>query len=135
MKVKNFHEDIEKSLEKLGKHVEKETASYEAETLPEKEVVKRSIQALSRDLPQDREEEKRKEPEGGDSVLPNYLQGEGGEEIAKKEVEDLIDLVFKKGLEAALKKARKESPFIEDAFHDALVDKLLPELKRKGIIK
>ena len=46
-----------------------------------------------------------------------------------------MDMVFEKGLEVALKEAGKQTPFIEDAFHDALVDKLLPELKKRGIVK
>ena len=35
----------------------------------------------------------------------------------------------------AVNEARKYPPFVEDAFHDALIDKFLPELKKRGIIK
>jgi len=47
----------------------------------------------------------------------------------------LVDIVFAKGLAAGVREAKRQPPFVEDAFHDALVDKLLPELKKRGIIK
>jgi len=135
MKVRNFHENIEKSLERLGKHVEREKASFETESPTDEQIVKRSIQAFRQDLPQDEDDGQREEESGEEknSVLPGYLQDD--DEAIKKEVENLVEQVFDKGLEAALKSAAKQSPFIEDAFHDALVDKLLPELKKRGIIK
>jgi hypothetical protein len=136
VRVKNFHENIEKSLERLGKHVERERASYETETPPEEEIVKRSIQAFGRDVAlEDGEETRREETKSGESsVLPGYLR-DNDDEAVKKEVEDLVQQVFERGLEAALKSAAKHSPFVEDAFHDALVDKLLPKLKKRGIVK
>ncbi|OGG39787.1 hypothetical protein A2116_00885 [Candidatus Jorgensenbacteria bacterium GWA1_49_17] len=134
IKVKNFDENLERSLEKLGEQIERERAVAETEAPPEREVVKRSIQALSRDLPEEKEKEERN-PRTEDSTLPGYLQDGERNEGAIKEVEDLVDMVFEKGLEVALKEAGKQPPFIEDAFHDALVDKLLPELKKRGIVK
>ncbi|MFH0712467.1 MAG: hypothetical protein V2A55_01240 [Candidatus Jorgensenbacteria bacterium] len=133
VRIKNFDENLERSLEKLGKQIEQEQASYETEAPSEKEVVKHSIQALSQDLPEEEKEEKK--PKTEDSALPGYLQDGKGDEGVINKVESLINLVFDKGLETALKEARKQPPFIEDAFHDALVDKLLPELKKRGIIK
>ena len=55
--------------------------------------------------------------------------------IAKNKIEQLINLAFSKGLEMAVAEAKKSVPFVEDAFHDALTDKLLLELKRRGILK
>ena len=43
--------------------------------------------------------------------------------------------VFSKGLKQALVSVQVEEPFIIDAFHDALVDRLYDELKTRGIIK
>ncbi len=133
MKVRNFDENLEKSLGKLGEQIERERAAAETEAPPEREVVKRSIQALSRDLPEEEKEERK--PRTEDSTLPGYLQDGERNEDAIKKVEDLVGMVFEKGLEVALKEAGKQPPFIEDAFHDALVDKLLPELKKRGIVK
>ena len=138
VKVKNFHENLEKSLEKLGQQIETERRHPDAQTLPEREIVKKSIKFFSKTATP--KEDDSKSPPGVSSaheetVLPTYLQGEGVESKIKFEVESLVDLVFHKGLEKALMEASKHSPFIEDAFHDALVDKLLPELKKKGVIK
>ena len=68
-----------------------------------------------------------------DANLPSYLNVDTDEKI-KKEVEKLITVVLKEGLEKGLKLAKKKSAFVEDAFHDALTEKLLPELEKRGII-
>ncbi|MBI4034142.1 MAG: hypothetical protein HY378_01155 [Candidatus Brennerbacteria bacterium] len=134
MKVRNFDEELEKSLSSLGEHVERERAAYETPGAPEKEIVKRGLQSFSQTLPKnDVEEKEKEEAKAEDSVLPAYLRE--GDEGVKKEVENLVGLVFEKGLEAALKEAGKRPPFLEDAFHDALVDKLLPELRKRGMVK
>ncbi len=120
---------------KLGEQIERERAAAETEAPPEREVVKRSIQVLSRDLPEEEEKKEERKSRTEDSTLPGYLQDGERNEDAIKKVEDLVGMVFEKGLEVALKEAGKQPPFIEDAFHDALVDKLLPELKKRGIVK
>ncbi|HEY4506424.1 MAG TPA: hypothetical protein VJJ24_03195 [Candidatus Paceibacterota bacterium] len=51
------------------------------------------------------------------------------------EVNRLIELVPTKGLMAAIAEAKNSDPFVLDAFHDALVDKLYDELKSRGLIK
>jgi len=138
VKVRNFHEDLERSLKRLGQQIETEKQLPETKALPERELVKRSIKSFSNSVVP--ENNGGTPPEDVPSIvegesLPTYLQGEGVDSRVKLEVERLVDLVFHKGLEKALKEANKHSPFIEDAFHDALVDKLLPELKKKGILK
>ena len=50
-------------------------------------------------------------------------------------VEELVAQAFDKGLEDAIRAAKRCDPFIEDAFHDALTEQLIPELKRRGILK
>lgn len=138
VKVKNFHENLEKSLERLGQQIETERQHPDAQALPEREIVKKSIKSFSKTAAPKEDDDKSLpgvSSVGEETILPAYLQGEGVESKIKFEVESLVDLVFHKGLEKALSEASKHSPFIEDAFHDALVDKLLPELKRKGIIK
>ena len=47
----------------------------------------------------------------------------------------LLDLAFHHGIEKANSEAKKSSPFIVDAFHDALVTKLYPELQKRGIVE
>jgi hypothetical protein len=66
------------------------------------------------------------------SPLPAYAQSAPPE--VKLEIEYLIDLAFRKGINAAFAEAGKSSAFIQDAFHDALAGRLYPELKKEGII-
>lgn len=49
-------------------------------------------------------------------------------------VNALIDLVPTKGLNKAIEMAKDQPPYILDAFHDALTDKLHDELKRQKLI-
>ena len=43
-------------------------------------------------------------------------------------------MVAGKGIKKAIEEAKKNSAFVLDAFHDALVDKMHDELKERGII-
>ncbi|HXF44183.1 MAG TPA: hypothetical protein VNK70_01835 [Candidatus Paceibacterota bacterium] len=134
-KVRNFHESIEKSLSNLGRHIETEKTSPDAKELQEKDVLKRSLKSFTEELINEPAppEEVSSQVSSTES-LPSYLAKDDSSTNAKAEVEELINIVFEKGLEKALKTATRHGPFVEDAFHDALVDKLLPELKRRGIL-
>jgi len=55
------------------------------------------------------------------------------EENAQK-VSVLILLMREKGIKKAILEARENDPYVLDAFHDALVDKLYDELKKDGYI-
>lgn len=137
VKIKNFHENLEQSLARLGQQIEVERERPEAQKLSEQELVKQSIKSFANTVvpEEDAAVQSRGVPTTDESALPTYLQGKSIDVKIKLEVERLVDLVFHEGLEKAIKEASKHPPFIEDAFHDALVDKLLPELKKKGIIK
>jgi hypothetical protein len=47
----------------------------------------------------------------------------------------LVDKAFSGGIEAAVSKAKGMSPFVLDAFHDALTDKLYEEMKSRKLVK
>lgn len=49
-------------------------------------------------------------------------------------VEQLVEDVFTKGMEKTFKELEFQEPFIIDAFHDVLTDKLYMELKKRGIL-
>lgn len=66
------------------------------------------------------------------SVFPSYLN-KGINENDSKKIETLVNIAFEKNLDEAINLSKKESPFIEDAFHDALTEKLVPELKKRGV--
>lgn len=67
-----------------------------------------------------------------DSVLPKYARGENPN--IKNVVEHLVTLTLQKGLEEGIAYARKEDPFVLDAYHDSLTDVLLEELKKRKLL-
>ena len=71
------------------------------------------------------------EPSSG--PLPQYAESAPAE--TKLEVEYLLDVAFHQGIVKATSEAMKSNPFVLDAFHDALVGKLYPELQKRGILK
>jgi len=50
-------------------------------------------------------------------------------------VNNLIQLLPTEGLAKAVAQAELAGPFVVDALHDALVDKLYDELKQRGLVK
>lgn len=67
-------------------------------------------------------------------ILPNYLQNQNVPPNLKLQIEELVDSLFHQGVGKVVKKARRANPFVLDAFHDALTDKLHEELKKRGVI-
>lgn len=133
--TRNFSENLEKDFEKLTTAIG-ERHLMEKAPLPEKEIVKKSFgifvppPAPAPAAAASQTEEKSESP-----FLPQYLQDDGAEPEVEKKIESLIDLALAKGLAEACNAARREKPFVMDAFHDALADKLIPELKKRGVIK
>ncbi len=140
MKVQNYSENLEKHLVQLGHDVARLKESPENNDLSERELVKQSLRSLA----QTENDVTGAEPTSpapavpaaspADNFLPNYLSGNPDEGI-KKSVEHLLQVAAGGDLPKAAREARRYPPFIEDAFHDALVDKFMPELKKRGIIK
>lgn len=134
-----IQKNLEKDIERLSQEVERlkglEQGNYE-----KKEVVKRSFEKFSDDnLPQnistdDDNDIKEDIVEKEKEFLPDYLQKTEGNDDVKLAVEELLNLTFQKGLNYTLKQAKKADPFVQDAFHDALTEKLMPLLEEKGII-
>jgi len=72
--------------------------------------------------------------EGNDEFLPDYLKEGNVAPEAVEQVRVLLDMATRVDIERAIKEARGAGQFVEDAFHDALVDKILPVMKEKGLI-
>ncbi len=53
------------------------------------------------------------------------------DEVTAGKVNALIQQVFAQGIEKTLSAARAEDPYVMDAFHDALTDRLYDELKKR----
>lgn len=63
----------------------------------------------------------------------SYL--DSADEETTEIVNALLAIVFSKGIDVAIKEAQQQPPYILDAFHDALTDKIYDQLKEAGIIK
>jgi len=137
-KVQNFNEHLEKSLQRIGERVAAERKNPEAADVSDRELVKRSVAAIAREVPP--EPVSASQPSApvapaDDGHLPSYVAKTGADEASQRKIESLVHLAFQKGLDEAVRASKKQPYFIEDAFHDALVDKALPELKKRGIVK
>ncbi|TSC82202.1 MAG: Uncharacterized protein G01um101420_506 [Parcubacteria group bacterium Gr01-1014_20] len=113
-------------VEILRREVEKHREAPEAKGFTEQQLLKKAIVSIT--------------PISGGSqssalpgVLPDYAQSASPE--VKLEIEALVEAAFTKGVIEAANEASKSSAFVLDAFHDALTDKLYPELQKRGILK
>lgn len=142
-KVQNFSEHLEQSLERIGTKVGERMEISGSENAPEREIVKESIRSIVKEVaPVDPLPAPSPAPvpapsdDEGDGHLPSYLARTKIDASVKRKIEQLVHMAFVSGgLEKAIREAKKQPFFIEDAFHDALVDKALPELKKRGILK
>lgn len=67
------------------------------------------------------------------SPLPGYAQAEPAD--VKLKIEKLLEMAWHKGVRQAAKEAASAGPLVLDAFHDAVIDKLYPELQKRGLLK
>lgn len=157
VKVENFSEQekLADDLERVGAKVEevkrkieqsKEKPSSVETTEGKKEIVKESVKRLALETPLEPADSQKSPASNGaggepssakasddkEEYLPDYMEGDGSNEAVKNAVEVLLKITIDNGLLRALRKSKKYPPFIQDAFHDALADKLVPELEKRG---
>lgn len=141
VKVQDFTaENFEQNLRHLGERVSeyKETTAPRPE-VPEREIVKEALKHEPQGAPGSvpPEEEALRQAQGGHnegaSLLPDYFEG-GDEDGMREAVQRLAETALHGNLKSSLAAARKLSPYLEDAFHDALMDKVFPEMKKRGLI-
>lgn len=137
MKVENFSENFEKSVTRVGEHFKKNLENPELKNATEREIIKNSIESASREVYVKNDNDSGVKPVKSDekSTLPTYLDEDPKAEDEKQTVKHLIQVALDDGLEKAIYESKQKSAFIQDALRDALVDKLLPELKKRGILK
>lgn len=104
---------ISMEIEERRNKLEKE-ASIESHDHVAKEVIAEAIQRAAASAP-------------ATHTPTSYLDSASSEDA--HQVNQLIDLIHEKGLTEAVKEARSRSPYILDAFHDAVVEKLYDTLK------
>lgn len=123
----NIEHVIEQDIVRLAERIKEHRELPEADNLTEREIVRQSIQSMtpSSPIPQNVSD--------AQSPLPAYAQNASPEN--KLEIEYLLEMAFQKGIAVAAEEASKSSPFVLDAFHDALAGRLYPELQKRGIVK
>lgn len=106
--------------------------SQGAEALAGKEILKQSLQTITNTQPSQATSTTPRASSDEDSLLPDYVKSAPPE--AKLQVEKLLGIALQKGIVEAAEEAKKGDPYVLDAFHDALVEKLYPELRRRGLV-
>ncbi|PIR44052.1 hypothetical protein COV23_01930 [Candidatus Wolfebacteria bacterium CG10_big_fil_rev_8_21_14_0_10_31_9] len=122
---------LELDIERLSQEIKEKKALIEHQSTSERDLIKQSLYPViqknySASAPILIKPDEKIESD----ILPNYLK-DSSEEI-KLKVEELIDITFKSGIEKAASEASKFGPFIVDAYHDAVSDKLYEELVKRG---
>jgi len=128
-----MHESLERDIRELEAKLE--TLKGKKEAARPREVVKEHLAPrIYRGLPPKAAAAKptpRAKPSS--PTLPDYIEKYSDE--IRLEAEKLIDLAWRKGIDAAVGAAEREGAFMLDVFHDALTDKLYEKFQEKGLIK
>lgn len=123
---------IEAEIAELTKQIEAKRRVLESDNgiIEEKEFVRSAVaEKISEIIPQFNTP--RTSSVKNDNKI-SYL--DSADEETSETVNGLLEIVFSKGIEDAIKEAEKQEPYIMDAFHDALTDKMFEELKTRKII-
>jgi len=127
------HGALEADIKRLSKEIAEKRNLPEYKDLSERKLVKKSLEPMFRQtVSQPPTAQPMTQPMSQSQILPDYLKDAPLE--IKLRVEELVDSLFHQGIEKVVSRARRASPFILDAFHDALTDKLYEELKRRKLI-
>ena len=137
MEQANFDQILEQDIARISRELQELKGRYEAngkEQIPPRELLKESLQSMGGTgtvvpLPQ----KPAASSKGEEELLPSYMLDAPAD--VKLQVEELLDISIHKGIETAVKQAKKDDPYVLDAFHDALVEKLYPELQKRGLFK
>mgnify|MGYP001610990489 FL=1 len=129
----NFN-TLEADIARLSKEVAAHKARPENQDTPEREIIKQVLQpVIKRHAPPNTAATPPREAENEENaILPEYTEFSSPQ--VKLKIEQLIESTFREGLEPTIKKAVHAGPFIMDAYHDALIDKLYDELKKRKLL-
>lgn len=134
--VVNFGPEFEANLKRIHAEVMEQKKEAVSEAANEREIVRRSLESISSAVPVPSAEPERAPVSAvpPPSSLPAYLYDASADPRAVEEVERLVRIVYADKIEKAIAEAKKHPPFVLDALHDALVDKFIPELKKRGML-
>ncbi len=129
----NFeYKAIEADIERLAKEIAEKKNLPEHKSLSDRELIKQALHPIIQQAVVQSQVAASQPSAIQSDILPDYLQDSPSD--IKIQVEELIGLTLRQGVEKAVKTAVKSNAFVLDAFHDALTDKLHEELKKRGII-
>lgn len=124
------HASLEADMGRLAAEIAKHRENPELKSSGERELLRQAIRSIGPIPAPAPSPATSEEPQG---PLPDYAKSASPE--TKLEIEYLVDLALHTGIEKANSAARQSSPFVLDAFHDALAGKLYSELQKRGILK
>lgn len=135
--ISNFEQAIEVDLRRLAEDVKVRRERPELQGAGDREIVRHAIRAIADGATAPPPAPASPQTASGKTTinnpLPDYAASAPAE--TKLEIEYLLELAFKKGIAQANREAKKSSPFVLDAFHDALAGKLYEELKKRGMVR
>ncbi len=127
IKIQNFDQKYEKPAAEMKKIADEVMRrKIESGAPDEREIIKQTIAPTVLSQPQ------KPVSVGEPSSLPDYL-GSENEEV-KRKIGFLVDFAISEGIGKAVQKANDETPFLIDAFHDALAERLHSEMKKQNLI-
>jgi hypothetical protein len=128
-----FEHSLEADMRQLAAEIKHQRERPEMKNAAEKELLKEAIRAFPERSqgPPASAASGAPQPAASQSLLPSYAQNASPE--TKLEIEYLLEVALRQGFGKALAEARKSPYFVQDAFHDALVGRLYPELRKRGI--
>ena len=132
--VKNAQERIEHDIARLAQEVQSRK-ERDMGDISDRQLVKEALESVTSSASNATDDSQSSNLSGeasANSLLPAYLQHATPE--ARLEVEYLVEEAFRDGLDAATARAVTSSPYILDAFRDALAGKLHNELVRRGLL-
>lgn len=127
------HRVLEADIERLSKEIAEKRNLLEHKDLSARELVKKSLEPMfKQDIGKPAAVQFATQSATQNQIIPDYLKNASPE--IKLLVEELVNSLFHQGVEKVVKRAKRANPFILDAFHDALTDKLHQELKNRKLI-
>lgn len=128
---KFFNEQPQESdLERLVEEVREVKKQPDFQQAAPKEIIKQSLKSFSGSA----QPVSNNTAQNDDAaLLPNYMRSAGVAD--QEELRQLIQLSLDDGFEAGIREARKHGGFMVDAIHDALAEKVYPELKKRGVLE
>jgi hypothetical protein len=130
--MEHFKNTIEAEIAELTKQIEIKRRVLESEKgiIEEKDVVRQAVgEKISEEIVSFQPQKKTTKSDDGKSYLDSV------DEDTAHIINGLLEKFFSEGPRVAIKYAEMNDPYIIDAFHDALTDKMYEKLKAEGIVK